>query len=258
MTDKEELELEVRRILASEVEGHRTFLQSQFRNLTWGVGILFTVGAIIFTFLLGKSIAESKATLVSTIDTKVVDYRIVESFKNRLEEFINIAVEKAVIDDKTKLKIATEIDSTTKEAVAKVEADVEDKLIKTVTNQVSKTTNLNTLQLLEKVSMPSGAVMPFDRATCPQGWSEYVAAHGRFIRGLDKSGKIDPSRKLGSKQEDSFKSHDHKISETSGGLGGSAPGLVMTNSHHAPKMTGFEGGSETRPKNIALLYCKKK
>jgi hypothetical protein len=49
MNEKEELELEVRRILASEVEGHRTFLQTQFRNLTWAIGILFTVGAIIFT-----------------------------------------------------------------------------------------------------------------------------------------------------------------------------------------------------------------
>lgn len=34
-------------------------------------------------------------------------------------------------------------------------------------------------------AVPSGAIMAFSLATCPTGWTEYTAARGRFLRGLD-------------------------------------------------------------------------
>lgn len=37
-------------------------------------------------------------------------------------------------------------------------------------------------------SVPHGAVMFFDSAACPQGWSDYVPANGRYIVGLHESG----------------------------------------------------------------------
>ncbi len=272
MENKEELELEVRRILASEVEGHRSFLQSQFRNLTWGIGILFTVGAIIFSFLFGRSIDESREHLISTIDTKVVDYRIVESFKKKLEEFISIAVERAIDEEKTKEKIAVYIAAATKKAVeqAKKEAEdslkesIEDTLTKTVKEEISQTKILNASQLIEKTSMPRGAVISFNREACPHGWEEYEAAYGRFIRGTDKSGKkIDPDgkRKSGSLQNDSFASHNHEHYIIGWGKGKSDPSHARADGNSPRNRWSYRtknsGRSETRPKNITLLYCKK-
>jgi len=36
--------------------------------------------------------------------------------------------------------------------------------------------------------VPTGFVGSFALSTCPTGWSEYTAAYGKFIRGIDKSG----------------------------------------------------------------------
>lgn len=90
---------------------------------------------------------------------------------------------------------------------------------------------------------------------------------GRFARGWDNSGTIDPNRKFGSKQDDTFKSHVH--------LGGyklfNCENLVNA-TKELPRQKGFDfasemrqvspwqanseatGGTETRPKNVALIY----
>ena len=94
--------------------------------------------------------------------------------------------------------------------------------------------------------IPSGAVMAFAMNTAPTGWlacngtsistggnnaSLFAAIgytyggsggsfklpdlRGYFVRGLDNSRGIDPSRALGSDQADEFKSHKHKITKPS-------------------------------------------
>lgn len=82
---------------------------------------------------------------------------------------------------------------------------------------------------------------------------------GEFIRGLDDGRGVDSGRILGSAQADEFKSHSHDI------LAG-----VTTNSsqyvgrHYADSSPTTlsnpiqpTGGSETRPRNVALLACIK-
>jgi hypothetical protein len=62
--------------------------------------------------------------------------------------------------------------------------------------------------------------MAFNLATCPNGWSEYTPAYGRFIRGIDKSGTaIDPDgqRALGNIQTDAFQGHWHQTEIASNG-----------------------------------------
>ncbi|MCG8424475.1 MAG: hypothetical protein MJE77_41815 [Proteobacteria bacterium] len=261
MEKNEELELEVRRILATEVESHRAFLQSQFRNLTWGIGILFTVGAIIFTFLFGKSIDESKEQLVSTIDAKVVDYRIVESFKKRLDEFIKIAVDSAVNDEKTRKKIDEQLDLSTKNAVSRAANDIDHKLATAMTERVTSVQSLNATEIIRKVSLPSGAVLSFNRGRCPPGWREYGPAYGRFIRGIDRSGSIDPDgvREVGSVQDDVLKKHSHTVSISRADTKSVGRGLLpYFEQRNFPEVrTSTEGEGESRPKNVALLYCEK-
>jgi len=78
---------------------------------------------------------------------------------------------------------------------------------------------------------------------------------GEFIRGFDNARGIDSARVFGSAQTDSFKSHSHPMSvttisnaRTTTGTAGATQGLGNTDS---------TGGAETRPRNIALLYCIK-
>jgi len=84
---------------------------------------------------------------------------------------------------------------------------------------------------------------------------------GEFVRGYDDSRGIDNSRVFGSTQADDFKSHLHSNSRAvntpyrttayaSGSDSGLSTGFVALD-------TGSTGGTETRPKNIALLYCIK-
>lgn len=85
---------------------------------------------------------------------------------------------------------------------------------------------------------------------------------GEFIRGLDDGRGIDTGRSIGSSQTGSVEIHDHRI--TSGAIvdqtqvsgGGTTVGYAarsgMTDSNIR---TGGTGGTETRPRNIAMLAC---
>ena len=115
---------------------------------------------------------------------------------------------------------------------------------------------------------PKNSVLAFASDSCPAGWGPYKPAFGRFIRGIDNSGKkIDPAgkRKFGNPQEDTFKSHNHnegswnRISRYDGGntvhakTDNSSGELNIRNGGTLQA----RGGKETRPKNVALLYCIK-
>ena len=79
---------------------------------------------------------------------------------------------------------------------------------------------------------------------------------GEFIRGWADDRAVDTGRGFGSSQADDFKSHTHNIpayNDSDGGFIDSAAG----NSLVSNVTSGSTGGTETRPRNIALLYCIK-
>ncbi|MEM8641655.1 MAG: phage tail protein [Cyanobacteria bacterium P01_G01_bin.54] len=80
---------------------------------------------------------------------------------------------------------------------------------------------------------------------------------GEFVRGADLDRGVDTGRVLGSFQEDEFRRHTHteKYYSATGGGNGLLSGA--TNNWNASQQTGATGGSETRPRNVALLpYIK--
>lgn len=123
-----------------------------------------------------------------------------------------------------------------------------------------------------------GAIVPFESNKCPDGWVEYPKAYGRFIRGIDKSQNlIDPDgqRKPGNLQRDLYGKHSHKlfsgqdarnwatvtsenyatVQET---LDNSQDYQIKGSNVVPDRAKSSEaGGSESRPKNVALLYCIK-
>lgn len=118
-----------------------------------------------------------------------------------------------------------------------------------------------------------GAVVPFESETCPRYFEPYLPAQGRFIRGIDFKGETDSAmREPGSFQEDSIERHTHDTivsSDQSGHPDGSKDkcgsdtascsywrGNKKLKLGGGAATSGAFGDYETRPKNVALLYCQ--
>jgi microcystin-dependent protein len=136
---------------------------------------------------------------------------------------------------------------------------------------------------------PAGAVSTFAMTTPPAGWLECDGSaisrttyatlfaaigttfgagdgsttfgipdlRGEFVRGWDNSRGVDSARAFGSAQADEIEAHTHTIDgEGQQVLAGGANSAVTFTGTDAAN-TGSTGGSETRPRNIALMYCIK-
>ena len=97
---------------------------------------------------------------------------------------------------------------------------------------------------------------------------------GEFPRGWDNSRGVDSGRAIGSTQADEFKLHGHpfrrvtafNVTNDSDGGGilmdsnasqANRSAFTGTPSNTDGQSIGGSGGSETRPRNIALMYCIK-
>lgn len=144
--------------------------------------------------------------------------------------------------------------------------------------------------LLTNISaIPSGAVLAFAMNSAPTGWlsadgsavsrTTYAALfaavsttygvgdgsttfnlpdlRGYFVRGTGTNSDGTAAGTFGTKQTDDFKSHTHGLGlrpNMSAGGGVSADG---SSTYPQSGSTYATGGTETRPRNIAMLYCIK-
>lgn len=144
-------------------------------------------------------------------------------------------------------------------------------------------------------AVPAGAVQAFAMSTVPTGWlacdgalvsrSAYPALflaigvvygagdgsttfavpdlRGEFLRGWAGAGSVDAGRGIGTAQGDAFKSHDHDVVNNVGG--GATYSVQLQHAQVTGPGQGDElvvtgailarGGSETRPRNVAVAYC---
>lgn len=75
---------------------------------------------------------------------------------------------------------------------------------------------------------------------------------GEFLRGYDNGRGVDASRVFGSSQSDAFKAHTHTYTLQTGSQATSSGGEV--GGANSSSTTGSSGSSETRPRNIAIMY----
>ncbi|MBO6918370.1 MAG: tail fiber protein [Rhizobiaceae bacterium] len=94
---------------------------------------------------------------------------------------------------------------------------------------------------------------------------------GEFIRGLDEGRGVDPSRNLATLQNDEIRSHEHMVmgppghthATEFGALGVDAVFTYIPDSVHGSGgyadiwRAAATGGSETRPRNLAMTACIK-
>lgn len=117
--------------------------------------------------------------------------------------------------------------------------------------------------------LPTGAVVAFALEQCPTPfWEEYQPAYGRFVRGVDRSNNpIDPDgdRAVGSFQDHALQAHTHTHTRidlpcNDCGLPNKSEdndGRFMSASTSEP-IGANVNDQETRPSNVALLYCIRK
>ena len=79
---------------------------------------------------------------------------------------------------------------------------------------------------------------------------------GEFLRYWDDGRGVDAGRAFASSQAEDFKSHTHDVPEGAVALG--SPQLYSSGDDYTPNVfrystSGATGGSETRPRNVAVL-----
>jgi microcystin-dependent protein len=142
--------------------------------------------------------------------------------------------------------------------------------------------------------VPTGAVMPFAMNSAPSGWlaadgsavsrTTYSALwmalgttsspygqgdgsttfnlpdlRGYFVRGVGTNSDGTAAGTFGAKQADDLKSHTHEVdmSGSNGPMAAGPAGNGPAPRYSTTGITGATGGTETRPRNIAMLYCIK-
>jgi microcystin-dependent protein len=141
-------------------------------------------------------------------------------------------------------------------------------------------------------AVPVGSVTMYAANTAPTGWLECSGAavsrttyaglftaigtvfgvgdgsttfnlpdmRGEFARGWDNGRGIDPARAFGSAQADELEAHVHSVTPPSA-TDDTGSGLTTTGTGGAETITPYNtastGGTETRPRNIALMFIIK-
>ncbi|UUQ66322.1 phage tail protein [Pseudomonas fuscovaginae UPB0736] len=143
-------------------------------------------------------------------------------------------------------------------------------------------------------ALPVGAMMAFPKGTVPVGFLEVdgsvqsiatypdLAAYlgttfnkgdegagnfrlpesrGEFLRGWDHGRGVDAGRDIGTYQSDAFKSHTHEYDNMQGGGARNSVSDTVAAASNATTETGHitsaVGGTETRPRNISVMWCIK-
>ena len=254
--DKNEVELHIRRILAQEAGEYREFLQRQFRFITWSIGVLLVVGGGLTTYFLGDSYQSTKEKMINEIDAKVMEYRIVDAQKKKIDFLLKNAVAKELKEPSTTKTINALIGSESKKIVIE--------------------------EILEKTALSIGAVLAFDRNKCPSGWVKFNKAVGRTIIGAGPKTKETTERKVGEQHGKErhkltlaeLPKHDHNAKGAlSGGKSFKGTGLAWYSYNNVLRIptegvdedskspnfwsNGDNKSHNNMPPYVVLLYCKK-
>jgi hypothetical protein len=141
---------------------------------------------------------------------------------------------------------------------------------------VSSASAQSVVNLTIEAGAPSGAVMAFDLATCPVGWSEYTTGRGRVILGSgsgnqDKDGSPLTARTLNEVGGRELVSLSLPAISGNGNSSIPDPSLVLakardTNGNSDPFVYGpkasadttlGDGDNDNLPPYVVLKYCKK-
>lgn len=129
---------------------------------------------------------------------------------------------------------------------------------------IKDSTPVGTVAMWSTTSIPSGWIEMNGQSTAPYPKLRSIVGNnvsdlrGVFVRGWDHGRGIDTGRGLQTYQADEFKSHNHAMDFwVARGNGGGLPAGYRDVAGSFQRNSRDTGGSETRPKNISLMYIIK-
>lgn len=266
----------LRKVWADEAKTYREFLQSQFRWITIGVSSLAAVGVALFVWFfsdsvsqtqiqIGKVLADAKETMLMTIDSKVIDYRILQDLKSRVESMVKIEVGNQA-EKTTKDIIQPKV---TQLAIAIVDEIANKKIDEAIAIQIKKIQSFNVEELLQHAAIPAGAIAAFSQG-CPTGWGVFAGAAGRTIIGAGQSGDstLRSSGEFGGSEFHSLSIEELPQQQIElGGLvglssvdrynAGGSDYPVVGKTNGVLQIGGLGKSFSTMPPFLVLYYCKK-
>ncbi len=259
MGEQEKDRLEFQKMLIDDLSQHRSYIQQLYRNAAIIVGVGLGVVGTAAVFVLGDTL--EKAVAAFGIDG-AIDTALEKKFDVATTNLTNRATEQASA-------ILVDIEEQAVEAAASAMRDFVarefDTQAKEAINRQAVLIGSETIdQTVARLAIPSSAILSFALSDkCPDGWKEYEPAYGRFIRGIDLGTEnTDPEgkRSAGSIQGDSIIAHAHSFSYRAFGHDlndGGLPNKSEDNDGRPISSTTSDfGAAETRPKNVALLFCQ--
>lgn len=231
------------------------------------------------------------ATIQEQLENAVAIYN---KCANRVNKFINGADNETVESETGNKPTIAKIVKDTQDLVDSVTDGIKTKAIEVESKKQDVEQLKADIDLIHQQSeIPLGAIMAFPRFNLPQGFLEcdgsviqantypqlvaYLTGddlatqailpdlRGEFIRGWDNGRNIDESRVLGSSQLDQLQDHEHKYNAAYQRNGDTSGGYGQANLSANQKTFGIleanggipRAGSETRPRNIAMVYAIK-
>ena len=98
----------------------------------------------------------------------------------------------------------------------------------------------------------------FNNAGDAVGYTRLPESRGEFFRGWDHGRGVDAGRTPGSWQNDQLKSHNHGVTVREAAAGGGFTTIYSNGTQsNSSSYIQAEGGVETRPRNLAVMWCIK-
>jgi hypothetical protein len=116
--------LALRSQITEELGGTREYLQVLFKYATWAASVLFLAGGLAFSFLFADSMSAIRQDIASQVTQKMIDYRIMESYKERLGDQLDLALAEPEVVDRIELAVREEVDS---QLAKKLDSIIEEK-----------------------------------------------------------------------------------------------------------------------------------
>ena len=256
---KEKVEVEVRRILCSEVEAHRKFIEGYserlFRDAKWLFGAVAIFVAAGFTFLFGKSYYEFENKLLGNVKTQVDKYLVTEKIDESIAESLESKVVNLVEGIQTQKRIRESIQSI-------LNASLGTELNKSVDQKIQEIKEIS----IKEQFIPKGTILPwYSQDKIPIGWAICDGSQGtpdlrnRFLMGaavLSDVGKVSGS--------DSHR-HGIHIDKSTGSPSATAHAPDKPNQeqfgnvNHTHRLVydGMTEASNNIPPNVAVLFIMK-
>lgn len=194
MDPDKEVELSVRRVVSDELRRRGGGASSgPFAGLgALGLTLMFAAFVLAFGFLHWQSLAQAEAQLKESLDSRILEFRIAESLRARVNAYVTDALEQTVAADQTQATLRSMVEDQATAAIDDASAVIQSRVSNLVRTSLAGLPNGT--DLVASLQVPSGAVMAFDRSRCPDGWSTYDALAGRTIVGAGRGIGLTPRR----------------------------------------------------------------